>query len=649
MKSKEREGKNGPKTDNERALEKSDARFRAVVEWAPSAMLLVNGEGRIVMVNTQAERSFGYSRSELLGQPMEMLVPERFRHHHSHLRTAYFRDPGSRPMGTGRDLFAMRKDGSEFLVEIGLNPIETEDGMMVLSAIVDITDRQQAMENLRLSDERFRSIFSAVSEGIFIVDAATGTFIDVNEPGAAMFGYAFGELVGRDIEIISSGVPPYTQREATELIAKAAASGRPQRMNWHCKAKDGRNFWSEISFRFASIGNRGVVLAVARDITERQAIEAQLRQAQKMEAIGNLTGGMAHDFNNLLGVIIGNLDLLRELIDNQEMEELAREAFDAAMRGADLNRRLLAFARRQPLEPKRINVNELIGDITKLLDRMLGEDIEIAINCAPDIWPVVADPAQLESAIMNLATNARDAMSQGGRLTFATRNTHLDEDYAANHVEVVAGDYIVIEVGDTGMGIEPANLNRIFEPFFTTKELGKGTGLGLAMVFGFMRQSGGHVNVYSEPGKGTVFRLYLPRGAEGVSASAPAVETLAQGGGETVLVVEDNDALRRVVVRQLTDLGYRVIQADTAVSALALLDDASHIDLLLTDIVMPGGVDGIQLARDMQMRRPKLKVLLSSGFPEARLRDGNDMKVRLLSKPYTKAELARVTREVLNS
>ena len=375
---------------------------------------------------------------------------------------------------------------------------------------------------------------------------------------AAMFGYDEGELIGKDIATLSTGLPPYTQQEAAALIERAAASGLPYQVNWHCKSKDGRAFWSEISFRYTTIGHRGVVLAVARDISERQAIEAQLRQAQKMEAIGNLTGGVAHDFNNLLGVIIGNLDLLRERLADQDLDELAREACDAALRGADLTRHLLAFARRQPLEPRRIDVNELIAGITKMLGRMLGEDIEISVETAPDLWPVVADPAQLNSAIANLANNARDAMPQGGRLHFATRNAYLDDDYAAHHAEVVAGDYIVIEVSDTGMGIEPAVLNRIFEPFFTTKEQGKGTGLGLSMVFGFMRQSGGHINVYSETGKGTVFRLYLPRGVPAVSDSTPKSEHPTQGGRETILVVEDNEGLRRVFIKQLTEFGYRV-------------------------------------------------------------------------------------------
>jgi PAS domain S-box-containing protein len=626
-----------------------EIKIRNLIEGAADAMVLIDRAGRIEMLNAKSERLFGYDRAELLGQTVEVLVPQRFRHSHASLRAGYAAQPMPRPMGIGRDLFALRKDGGEIAVEISLNPIETEAGMMVLATIADITERQRIVTALRLSEERFRSIFGAVSEGIFIVDAPTGAFLEVNEPGAAMFGYAPGELDGRTIASLSTGVAPYTQQDAVAWIEKAASTGRPQHFDWHCRAKDGRQFWSEIAIRFARIDNRDVVLAVARDITRRRAVEAQLQQSQKMEAIGNLTGGLAHDFNNLLGVIIGNLDLLHDRIADADTAELVQEALDAAQRGADLNRRLLAFARRQPLQLQLIDVNRLVGGITQLLARVLGEAIEVVVEPAPNLWSVTADPAQLEAAIANLATNARDAMPGGGRLLITTRNARLDEDYAQSHVEVAAGDYVLIEVSDSGSGIEPAILGRIFEPFFTTKEPGKGTGLGLSMVFGFMRQSGGHVNVYSEPGKGTIFRLYLPRSTAGAPAREACSERPARGGGETILVVEDNAALLRVVVKQLKELGYHVIAAESAAAALAALDDGVRIDLLFTDIVMPGGFDGVQLAQEAQTRRAGLKLLLTSGFPEARLPErGRAAAARLLSKPYTRSELARVVRGVLD-
>jgi PAS domain S-box-containing protein len=403
-----------------------------------------------------------------------------------------------------------------------------------------------------------------------------------------------------------------------------------------------------------------ILAGIIHDITEpREAqkhgkeLEQQLAQAQKMEAIGNLTGGMAHDFNNLLGVIIGNLDLLGDVAaDNSDIEEFRENALDAALRGADLTRRLLAFARRQALRPERLDANTLIAEITKLLRRTLGEHIRIELRLAADLWPVVVDPAQLESAITNLANNARDAMPGGGRLLITTRNTHLDEDYAADHSEVKAGDYMLIEVTDTGTGMPRDIVSRIFDPFFTTKEPGKGTGLGLSMVFGFIRQSDGHISVYSEPGSGTTFRLYLRRGPAG--PTEPRETTAAKpvaGNGETILVVEDSPQLLSLVGKQLIDLGYRVLKADGPEAALDILAGHEPIQLLLTDIVMPGGMSGLELARGAIAQRAQLKVLLTSGFPAMPSATDGAMPSgwRLLTKPYRRAELARLVRETLDA
>jgi signal transduction histidine kinase/CheY-like chemotaxis protein len=380
--------------------------------------------------------------------------------------------------------------------------------------------------------------------------------------------------------------------------------------------------------------------ALKTEITEREQTEARLVQAQKMEAIGNLTGGMAHDFNNLLGVIIGNLDILLETRkDDPEVNELGREAVDAAVRGADLTRRLLAFARRQPLQPHRVDLNELVGGMIKLLSRLLGEDIEVSLDPAADIWPVVVDPAQLEASFTNLATNARDAMPRGGKLMIVTANRHLDADYAAMHPDVVPGDYAMIQVTDTGTGMTQETVAQIFEPFFTTKELGRGTGLGLSMVYGFMRQSGGHINVYSELGLGTSFRLYLPRAEAGAEASVVADEDeLPPGRGERVLVVEDDAGMRRVVTRQLTEFGYRVIEAEDAAAALVLLE-TEGVDLLFSDIVLRGPLSGLELARRAKQKWPELRVVLTSGFP-GKTADGIDAVGRLLVKPYRKLDLA---------
>ena len=332
-------------------------------------------------------------------------------------------------------------------------------------------------------------------------------------------------------------------------------------------------------------------------------LEEQLHQAQKMEAIGSLTGGMAHDFNNLLGIIIGNTDVLRELeTDDPEAEELTRNVLDAAFRGAELTRRLLAFAQQQPLSPRRIDVNQLVSGIIRLLSRTLGENIEIVLSLSSEVSPIVADPAQLEAAIANLATNARDAMPGGGRLAVATADCRLDADSVAPHSELVPGQYVMIEVCDTGSGMTQEVKNRIFEPFYTTKGRDKGTGLGLSMVFGFIEQSGGHINVSSEPGVGTTFRLFLPRATgETVVVTESAVAQLLCGEGETILVVEDNDALRRVIGRQLSSLGYRVLEAKQADAALRVMEQesaASHGTRKYRRVV-----DGYRYARRQRWHR----------------------------------------------
>jgi signal transduction histidine kinase len=387
------------------------------------------------------------------------------------------------------------------------------------------------------------------------------------------------------------------------------------------------------------------------ELASRRKVELQLIQAQKMEAVGQLTGGLAHDFNNLLAIIIGNLDMLRETCaDDPVTDELVRDALESALRGADLTRRLLAFARRQPLQPERTDINEVIGAIVRLLARTLGENITIEMALSPNVWPVQIDRAQFEAVIANLATNARDAMPRGGSLLIDTRNGLLDAAYAAAHTDVTPGDYVVVEVSDSGTGMPPDILSRIFEPFFTTKEQGKGTGLGLSMVFGFMKQSGGHITVYSEPGKGSTFRLYLPRLRDSTAIREDRTEGPAsRGGNETILVVEDNAGLRRIVLRQLREAGYRVLEAPDADAAMTIIESPEPIHLLLTDVVMPGAMDGRDLARVAVGRRPMLRTLLTSGFPDARW-GGSTARAgsRLLSKPYRKEELRRVVREVLD-
>jgi nitrogen-specific signal transduction histidine kinase/CheY-like chemotaxis protein len=400
-------------------------------------------------------------------------------------------------------------------------------------------------------------------------------------------------------------------------------------------------------------GREQYILTCSEDITEQRHTEEQLRHAHKMNALGELTGGLAHDFNNLLAIVIGNLDILSELtFGDPQKEELVRDAIAAALSGSELTRRLLAFARQQPLQPERLDLNELITDISRLLARTLGEDVQISLDLDNGISSIIADRVQLETAIANLANNARDAMTKGGKLIIATRGAQLDQEYAARHVELEPGSYVQMEVSDTGVGIPPETLTRIFEPFYTTKAVGKGTGLGLSMVFGFMKQSGGHINVYSEPGRGTTFRLYFrPADSKAMplASEAPPLQPVSKTA-ETILVVEDNPKLRAIVVKQLRAIGFAVLEADNAKMALDVLADRGAVDLIFSDVVMPGDMDGIALAGVAMARYPGSKVLLTSGFSGTRLADveGLGSHVRLLNKPYRKTDLARAIRDILD-
>jgi two-component system, chemotaxis family, CheB/CheR fusion protein len=524
-------------------------------------------------------------------------------------------------------------------------------GLLIVRLRYECSKRAAVEQELQESESRYRAIFETAVDAIIVSDQH-GIIQEFSRAAEAMTGYRAAEPIGQNMRVL---LPPAMRQEPERYTARYLWTIKELEV---CR-KDGSVFPAHLSIAEWWAGGYRHFTGILRDLSaqhreqiERTKLEAQLHQAQKMEAIGNLTGGMAHDFNNMLGVIIGNIDLLRDLKgEDSDIDELTREALDAAFRGADLTRRLLAFARQQPLRPQHVDVNELVSGITRLLRRTIGEDVEISLDLAPELWPVVVDPAQLEASLTNLATNARDAMADGGRLMIVTGNRTLDADYAAQHAEVVPGGYVMLEVSDTGSGMTPEVMHRIFEPFFTTKSRDKGTGLGLSMVFGFIKQSGGHIGVYSEPGIGTTFRLFLPRMTEDVPAVEESGATpLLHGRGESVLVVEDNAALRRVVTRQLGELGYRVLAAENAAAGLELLDRQS-IDLLLTDIVMPGGINGRELARRARQRWPGIKIVFTSGFSEARLNgDAGPLAActPLLSKPYRKEDLASAAREALD-
>ena len=392
----------------------------------------------------------------------------------------------------------------------------------------------------------------------------------------------------------------------------------------------------------------------AREVEEarkRLDEEQRLRQVQKMEAVGHLTGGIAHDFNNILTVIIGMSEVLsEELTGDPARVASVRMIAEAAQRGAEVTRQLLAFSRQQPLQPRETNLNALVEDTAKLLRPSLGEQVEIQLALADGSWPALVDPSHLTTALLNLAFNARDAMGEGGKLTLETNNVYLDEAYAALNADVRAGQYVMVAVSDSGSGIPEAIRDKVFEPFFTTKETGKGTGLGLSMVYGFVKQSNGHIKIYSEEGHGTSIKLYLPRAAGSAAVRESSAAGERSGGGETILVVEDDPLVRQYASAQLTHLGYRAILTANGPEALAEIGKGIAFDLLFTDVIMPGGINGRQLADAVRARKPNVRVLFSSGYTEdAIFHHGRlDPGVLLLPKPYRRADLARMIRLALD-
>lgn len=638
----------------EQNLARMESQYRGLLEAAPDAMVVVNQAGEIVLLNVQAEKQFGYRRDELLGQRVTNIIPEGFAERLVTDATRSAADALAQEIGTGIELVGQRNDGTEFPIEIMLSPLTSAEGvLLVTAAIRNISVRKTAEKNLVQMEGQYRGLLEAAPDAMVVVNRA-GEIVLLNVQAEKQFGYSRDELLGQKVtNIIPEGFAERLVTDATRSKTDALAQEIGTGIELLGKRKDGARFPIEIMLSpLKSADGILLVTAAIRNISVRKTGEEQLRQSQKMEAVGQLTGGIAHDFNNILFVILANTDaLLEDESFSPSVADRLGQIDKAVQRAADLTRQLLAFSRKQPLRPQQTDLNDLVTDTGNLLRRSLGAQIEIDTALATDLGVVSVDRSQFETALVNLCLNARDAMRGGGRLLIETKNVVLDLEYCAFNPGSTPGDYAMLSVTDAGEGIPEAVLGKVFEPFFTTKEVGKGTGLGLSMVYGFIKQSNGHVSIYSEVGHGTSVRLFLPRSNEDVEKLAIDSKAPVPGGTERILVVEDEPQVRANVVRQLNSLGYTVFEAPDGASGVTAFETASWpYDLLLSDVVMPGPISGKLLAAEVARRWPATKIMFMSGFTEiSSVRHGRlDEGALLLSKPFRKADLARMVRQALD-
>ncbi|WP_162300721.1 hybrid sensor histidine kinase/response regulator [Alkalilacustris brevis] len=629
-----------------RLLETAASRMKdaLVITEAPAAGR--GGSASIVYVNDAFETTTGYSRKEAMRSSTGKLGGAALAEVLA-TRNAPFQ--GERITRT--------RDGRETWLDIRSVPIADESGRLThqVSVLRDVTERKEAEAALRMNEERFRLLASAARDVVWDWDVLTGRI---------WWNEAMEKVFGHDPEVFSADArawlelvhPDDFERVSAELTALTEHGGREWSSDFRFANASG-DFVHAHGRAFVIRGEGGAVIRLLgslTDITERRIAEARKQQSQKLEAIGQLTGGVAHDFNNLLTIILGNSELLIERLEKMgedQLRQLASVTEGAAQRGAELTGRLLAFSRQQPLAPQPVDLNGLVAATDGMLRRTLTEDIEIELAREADLWITELDPGQFEIALLNLAINARDAMPEGGKLTIETANVQIDCAQAGSGDGMKPGSYVCLTVSDTGCGMAANVVERAFEPFFTTKQDGKGSGLGLSMVYGFVKQSGGHVRIYSEPGEGTAFRLYFPR------MRTPRKDTPVQpaphsvrGGNERLLVVEDDPLVRDHVLGLLTGLGYDVTGASSGPEALEILEEGRAFDLLFTDVVMPGGLNGPQLAEAARQQRPELRVLYMSGYTENAITHQGRLPpgVQLLTKPFRKQDLAEKLREVLD-
>ncbi len=632
----------------QQAVALAEARFRDLYENAPTMLASLDPIGATIVDCNQAfANALGYAKDELIGRPVFDLYSPGFLDAAAEVLRSFQRSGEV----NDAELQVRRKDGTALEVELNATAVRGRDGEILhsRSTWTDITERKRTEETLRASEEKYRSFFEEDLAGNY-VSTPEGRLLDCNSSFAGIAG--FDSVAAAMQSTLWSLYPSREGRESfLEMLRK---HGRLQNHEHELRRRDGslRRVIENAVGRFDEQGELVEIHGFLIDDTERRKAEEQLRQAQKIEAIGQLAGGVAHDFNNLLGVIIGYSDLLRKDLGHAHPGQARLEQIrKAADRAAGLTRQLLAFSRKQVLEPQVLDLNAVVSDVEKMLRRLIGEHIQLVSELGQDLGRAKVDPGQLEQVIVNLAVNARDAMPGGGRLIIETDNVDLDDSYARTHPGARPGPQVMLAVSDTGRGMDAETLSHVFEPFFTTKEPGKGTGLGLATVYGIVKQSGGFIAVYSEPGRGSTFKIYLPR-VEGDAAARPsrADKERAAGGSETVLLLEDEPSLRLMLRELLEEAGYTVIECAKPYEALSAgQSEVRPIHLMLTDVIMPQ-MTGPQVAERLQGLRPRMKVLYMSGYTDDAIAQHGVLEpgTEFITKPFTRDTVLRRVRKLLD-
>ncbi|MGB6544815.1 MAG: PAS domain S-box protein [Candidatus Acidiferrales bacterium] len=622
------------------ALKEERRLLRTLIDNVPDYIYVKDAASRFVVANRAVARLMGVKSPEVL------LGKRDFDYFPKEIAAAFFSDEQA-ILRSGLPLLNKVErsvDAEGFAKWNSTSKVPWRDK---LGQVIGIMGIGRDITQIKNAEEKFHKAFNASPEPISISTLSEGRYIDVNESFLRITGYGREEVIGRTSLELKFWEKP---EDRARLIEKLSQDGSVRDMEIPFRTKFGDQRIGLHSVARIELAGQACIIYSQKDITEQKTLEKQFRQAQKMEAVGQLSGGIAHDFNNLLGVIIGYSEMLEEnLGENPRLLKNVGEIKKAGQRAASLTRQLLAFSRQQVLETRVLNLNDIVADTEKMLQRLLGEHIEVSATLAADLGQVKADQGQIEQVILNLAVNARDAMPDGGRLTIETSNVELDEDYCMHHPPTIPGRYVALLVTDTGIGMDTATQTHIFEPFFTTKEIGKGTGLGLATVYGVVKQSGGCIWVYSEPGIGSTFKIYLPRVDAPIERVGPgSVVSILERGSETILLVEDEDLLRTLTRTLLEQSGYTVLEAQGGSEALEIARRHNEpIHLLLTDMVMPG-MKGHEVAKSLIAIHPELKVVYMSGYASFTGRGMLDSDAALLQKPFTRGALLSKLRAVLN-